>query len=94
MLLLNLPEKGFAADSQFPYAVVSPADCEKTLVYKLDETGPRLHREIEHYVKGRQEKRRCISISIFKDHNGEANGFGHGVVQYFSQIPRLKVYIN
>jgi len=95
VLTLSLPEKCVTADVQFPYAVVSLADYGKTLVFKLDETGPRLHKEMEHYLKGREEKRKCISI--FKDHNGAANGFAVGtsksnaVVQYFSQIPRLKV---
>ena len=86
VLQFNLPERCFAADVQFPYAVVSPANYGKTLVYKL-ENGPREDKEIDNMFEGRLDQRRCISL--FKDQNGaKPCGFasctinGHGIVQY------------
>ena len=95
VLKLNLPERCFAADVKFPYAVVSPANYGKTLVYKLDN-GPREDRQIDNHFDGRLEQRRCISL--LKDQSGTTPcGFasgttnGHGIIQYFSQNISLKV---
>ena len=74
ILTLNLPERCYCADVEYPVAVVSTA-ARHLLVYQL-ENSPQEFKRIESPLK---YQHRCVSI--FKDKKGMPSGFALGSIE-------------
>jgi len=74
ILTLNLPERCYTADVEYPVAVVSTA-ARHLLVYQL-ENSPQEYKRIDSPLK---YQHRCVSI--FKDKKGMPSGFALGSIE-------------
>lgn len=74
ILTINLPERCYCADVEYPVAVVSTAS-RHLLVYQLENT-PSEAKRIESPLK---YQHRCVSI--FKDKKGMPTGFALGSIE-------------
>ena len=74
ILTLNLPERAYCADVDYPVAVVSTAG-RHLIVYQLENT-PQEFKRIESPLK---YQHRCVSI--FRDKKGMPSGFALGSIE-------------
>merc|ERR1711911_134309 len=89
-LTINLPERAYSADVDYPVAVVTTAS-RHLIVYQLEGT-PSEYKRVESPLK---YQHRCVSI--FKDKKGMPTGFALGsiegrvAIQYINATPNSKV---
>jgi len=88
-LTINLPERAYSADVDYPVAVVTTAS-RHLIVYQLEGT-PSEYKRVESPLK---YQHRCVSI--FKDKKGMPTGFALGsiegrvAIQYINATPNSK----